>query len=186
MSIKSHTPFSWCQSRLTTNSEREQTALPLFVCFLLLMPHQSCTGILISTESRARRSWADDRRPPARRYLGDVVDEVLVALLRVDLAQLGQTLQAALDLVLLALEGQAVVHHRLGLLHLLGGLGVADGSPLHGALILRFLCGEKGGRGGETCGERRGRSPTSRRPLKVGRSAGCSPARARPRSPGSP
>lgn len=72
-------------------------------------------------------------------HLGNVVDEVLVAVLRIHLAQLGQPLQVALDLVLLALQRQAVVHHGLGLLHLLGRLGVSDGSPLHGPLVLCFL-----------------------------------------------
>ena len=72
-------------------------------------------------------------------YLGYVVDEVLVAVLRLNPAQHRQPLQVAPDLVLLALERQAVVHHRLGLLHLLRGLGVADGPPLHGALVLQLL-----------------------------------------------
>lgn len=75
-------------------------------------------------------------------HLGNVVDEVLVAVLRIHLAQLGQPLQVALDLVLLALQRQAVIHHRLGLLHLLGRLGVSDGSPLHGPLVLCFLLSE--------------------------------------------
>lgn len=72
-------------------------------------------------------------------HLGDVVDQVLVAVLRVHLAQLGQPLQVALDLVFLALQRQAVVHHRFDLLHLLGRLGVSDGSPLHRTLVLCFL-----------------------------------------------
>lgn len=78
-------------------------------------------------------------------HLGDVVDQVLVAVLRVHLAQLGQPLQVALDLVLLALQRQAVVHHRFDLLHLLGRLGVSDGPSLHRALVLCFLLsGETG------------------------------------------
>ena len=72
-------------------------------------------------------------------YLGDVVDQVLVAVLRVNLPQLRQPLQVALDLVLLALQRQAVVHHRFDLLHLLWSFGVSDGSPLHGALVFCFL-----------------------------------------------
>lgn len=72
-------------------------------------------------------------------YLGYVVDEVLVAVLGVNLPQLGQPLQVALDLVLLALQRQAVVHHRFDLLHLLWSFGVSDGPPLHGTLVLCFL-----------------------------------------------
>ena len=78
-------------------------------------------------------------------YLGYVIDEVLVAVLGVHLPQLGEPLQVALDLVLLALQRQAVVHHRLHLLHLLGGLGVSDGPPLHGALVLCFLSSRETG-----------------------------------------
>lgn len=72
-------------------------------------------------------------------YLGYVVDEILIAVLGVNLPQLCQPLQVALDLVLLALQRQAVVHHRFDLLHLLRSLGVSDGPPLHGSLVLRFL-----------------------------------------------
>lgn len=79
---------------------------------------------------------------PAKNHLGNVVDKVLVAVLRIHLAQLGQPLQVALDLVLLALQRQAVVHHRLGLFHLLWRLGISDGSPLHGPLVLCFLSSE--------------------------------------------
>lgn len=76
-------------------------------------------------------------------YLGDVVDEVLVAVLRVNLAQLCQPLQVTLDLLLLPLKRQAVVHHRFDLLHLLWSLSVSDGPPLHGSLVLCFLLPRK-------------------------------------------
>lgn len=72
-------------------------------------------------------------------YLGDVIDEVLIAVLWVDLPQLCQPLQVTLDLVLLALQRQAVVHHRFDLLHLLRRVGISDCSPLHGPLVLCLL-----------------------------------------------
>ena len=76
-------------------------------------------------------------------YLGNVVDEVLVTVLRVHLAQLRQPLQVAPDLVLLSLQCQAVVHHRLGPFHLLRGFGISNRPPLHRTLVLHFLSGRE-------------------------------------------
>lgn len=72
-------------------------------------------------------------------YFGYVIDEILIAILRVNLPELCQPLQVALDLVLLALQCQAVIHHRLDLLNFLRRFGVSDGPPLHGTLVLCFL-----------------------------------------------
>lgn len=104
----------------------------------------SCnTGDLSVTQRTARLSGQVGSASARSRYLGNVVDEVLVAVLRVNLAQLCQPLQVALDLVLLPLKRQAVVHHRFDLLHLLWSLGVSDGPPLHGPLVLCFLSPRK-------------------------------------------